>query len=711
MALDPYSACPGGTGKKIKFCCPDLISELGKIEHMLEAEQLVGCLEYIEGLEQKHPDRACLLSVKALLAGKLDMPEVAEATLSRYSEKYPQNAVALAEKATLVATRDGGRAAVDVLQQAIEAAGVNIPLHLYQAIGVVAEALLSEGQILAARGHLMLQLAIGVKDDQEPLKLVATINHSPAVPLLFKQDPNLLPAPDDAPWKTSLNSILERALHGAWRTAAKQLGELAQKAGDAPLLWKDLATLRGWLADNAGAAEALRRYSATQIPLEDAVEAEALAQLLSEEAYDEIDVLSIPYVIRDFEKLAPRLASSGRAVRIPVDLRQLASEDQPPPKEAFWLLDRATPATGVGIERKDVPRVIGRLFLFGKQTDREARLELVTHRSGELAESQVGLGEIAGDALGPAGPEEVNGQADAVLHLLSSNWRFPQDTPPEHRAELIAQERRAMLLERWPEMPQRTFGGRAARTVAGDPAMQVKLLAAILILEMSTEQSLPDFNFNELRSALKLPTLGSIDPWKTPPADVSLVRLARLDVTKLSDDDLLYAYQRAEHFRHLRALKKLAPEVIARPTLDKKTDKAQAHGLLAQLEPDGNRALLHLENARQAAQTAGASCGPWDVAELSLRLSRGEVEASQALFEHLRSNHMREPVVAQTLFQVLSDACIINPDGTFATPPSPEPAGLAVPGGAAAEPGKIWTPGGDPATAGKKSTIWTPGMD
>ena len=62
-------------------------------------------------------------------------------------------------------------------------------------------------------------------------------------------------------------------------------------------------------------------------------------------------------------------------------MRQLAKEDQPPPKDAFWLLDRPTPATGVGIKPEEIPRVVGRLFLFGKQTDREARLELVTHRS------------------------------------------------------------------------------------------------------------------------------------------------------------------------------------------------------------------------------------------------------------------------------------------------------------------------------------------
>ncbi len=61
MPIDPYTPCPGGTGKKIKFCCSDLLGELDKIKHMLEGDQRAACLEHIEALEGKHPQRACLM--------------------------------------------------------------------------------------------------------------------------------------------------------------------------------------------------------------------------------------------------------------------------------------------------------------------------------------------------------------------------------------------------------------------------------------------------------------------------------------------------------------------------------------------------------------------------------------------------------------------------------------------------------------------------
>ena len=39
MPIDPYSSCPGGTGKKIKFCCADLVGDLEQLEKLTEGEQ------------------------------------------------------------------------------------------------------------------------------------------------------------------------------------------------------------------------------------------------------------------------------------------------------------------------------------------------------------------------------------------------------------------------------------------------------------------------------------------------------------------------------------------------------------------------------------------------------------------------------------------------------------------------------------------------
>jgi hypothetical protein len=705
MPIDPYSPCPGGTGKKIKFCCADLVTELEKIQRMLEGEQRAACLEHIESLEAKFPERACLMSIKAMLQAQLGQHEQAQSTLTAFIEKYPDNPVALAEEATLAASTEGGVAAIGLLQDALEKCSEQISAQVYDAIGLVAQVLIADGQLIAGRAHLVLQLGIGGAQDQRPLQLLMRLNGTPSVPLLAKQDLPLLPPPDDALWKDSFITALEPAMRGAWRLAADRLTELAAKVGDWPAIWHNVAVLRTWLADTPRAIEAWRKYAAQPIPLDDAVEAEAMAQSLDPDAVDLVDVLSIEYALNDLEVLQARLAASPQALSMPIDLARMGSEDEPPPKGAYWLLSRAAPESGAPMTPAEIPQVVGQAFVYGKQTDRPARLELSTYRT-QLQQAQTALTEIAGDSLGAAGPEEVSAQVPALQHALTLSWRFPEHIPPEMRLALVNEQRLDLLLNRWPEMPQKIFGGKSASQVAGQAESRIKLLAAILQLEMATDRVAPGFDFNTLRRKLGVDQQQPLDPQAVSLAELPLARLGRVEVKKLSDDQLVDLYRRADHYRHIAALRQLADEVIARPGLDKQLDKAEVYGLLAQIEPDQKQAIGYLDRAREAAEAAKKSTAPWDLAELAMRISRAEVAEADRLLHHIREQHIREPGVAQALFEILAEAGIIGPDGKPTAQAAPQDPSLVVPG-AAAEPGKIWTPDSDQPT-GKKSALWTP---
>ncbi len=163
-----------------------------------------------------------------------------------------------------------------------------------------------------------------------------------------------------------------------------------------------------------------------------------------------------------------------------------------------------------------------------------------------------------------------------------------------------------------------------------------------------------------------------------------MARLARLDVKGLSDDQLVQFYQAADHFRHIAAIKLLAHEVIARESLDDKLDKSEVYGILAQVDADTDRALEYLEQARKVAEKNKKSTAPWDLAELALRITRGDVAEADRVLTHIRNEHLREPGVAQALFQILADAGIIGPDGrptaAAAAAASAEAPGIVVPG-------------------------------
>jgi hypothetical protein len=225
-----------------------------------------------------------------------------------------------------------------------------------------------------------------------------------------------------------------------------------------------------------------------------------------------------------------------------------------------------------------------------------------------------------------------------------------------------------------------------------------------------------DFDFNELRAKLGLPPAGPVDPTLFHDGAVPLARLARVALEKLDDAALFDNFDRAQHFRHVLALRRFALEMARRESVAG-AQKAVAYGVLGQTEVDTRKAIEYVDKARKAAESVGRSSAPWDLTELSMRIAQNDLAEAQRLMQHINAEHIQEQGVAEALLRVLVEAGLIGPDGmpVAAAPPSSGAPSLVVPGGAAAsaEPAggsKLWTPGSEPAAGGaKKSAIWTPG--
>ena len=109
MSLDAYSLCPGGTGKKIKFCCPDFLPELEKIDRMIEGEQFNACLQNIDQLEQKGQFRACLMAIKSELLRVTGQVAVAPGYVADFVHRFPQSSAAWSEAALRPRSRKAAR--------------------------------------------------------------------------------------------------------------------------------------------------------------------------------------------------------------------------------------------------------------------------------------------------------------------------------------------------------------------------------------------------------------------------------------------------------------------------------------------------------------------------------------------------------------------------------------------------------------------------
>jgi hypothetical protein len=254
-----------------------------------------------------------------------------------------------------------------------------------------------------------------------------------------------------------------------------------------------------------------------------------------------------------------------------------------------------------------------------------------------------------------------------------------------------------------------------------------------------------DVDYDRLRSQLGQPLPDPIVPTDEEMARLPLVRLSRLDVPKLTDAQLAFAFQRATGYQVPDATRAMARELLNRESLADKIPAAYLYGMLVKTALSTGTALEMVHRAQQASRDAQESPAPYLIAELQLRLRRGEVAEFQRLMSELQARHMREPGVAQAVTQLMLNFGIISPEDVNAAAraqaaagprlrrqPGAGPAGApgmapgAVPGAvpplpaaapaapaAPAESG-LWTPGMPSPQAPpdkEKPKIWMPGME
>ncbi len=617
MSIDRYSSCPGGTGKKIKFCCSDLVSEQDKVQRMLQGRQYASCLDLVEKLEAKKPDRACLLACKLSLQQGVKDEEGVAATLRRFVTRHPDNAIALAELAVDQVHRGELSSGLFNMQRAVATAGSELPHQVFTAMGRLAEQFLHAGHMLPARGLLLLQSSINRADTGPAHEMLARLTASPAVPLLFKDSIPFESAPAGASWARDFNSALSLALRAQWQQAADVWSAVSSSAGDSPVVWKNLAVVRGYMGDYSGAAYAYRRYAELAPTEQDAIEAEATSQLLTKNSAEGLaEDLVISYAVRDLDELQRRFEADPRCEQTEIDAEDF--EGETPPRVIFALLDRPLLTNADHLTRDAVPQVLAEALLFAAEGEEPARLELEVFRPQLDAAHQV-LTEVGGDALGEKEDEEVVDRMSAVELALSWRWRLPDDTSEAVRRRLLFEQRRHMVLEVWPKLPMPLFVGRTPEEVTQDAGLKRKLAAAVLLLELEDTDPAADEICDELRRRLDLPVPESIDPSGADLSALRLARFARLQIDKLSDSQIPHVFHRAASAQYETALRRLSQEIVRRDSLSADL-KLAAYQYLARFEEETEKAEEHMQAARKLAARLQRATSTRDL-ELSARIA------------------------------------------------------------------------------------------
>jgi tetratricopeptide (TPR) repeat protein len=709
MSLDPYSACPCGSGKKLKFCCFDIATEIDKIARMLEGNQRAACLKHIEAVDRKYPNRASLLGLSVLLQFELGDLDAVRATLGRFLKAHPNNPVALAQQAILLAETEGGAAAIGSLQCALEQLEGDVPVQVYDALGVVGEALILEQEFPSAVAHLMLQAGMPGDNQQRSVALLFELQSNPRIPLLLKDVPPLAECPPRVAWKKEFDRALEEIRRGAWRRAGERLEGLVKTSRDAPQVWKNLALVRTWLIDKDGAIHAWRMYASLDVPLDEAIESEGRALLIDPEGQvDQIDEVQLTYAVPALEALEVQLASDPRVCRLRQDATaSLGEDDVPPPRASYVLLDQPLRRSVKELSLENVPQLVAVLNLFAGDTDRPARLEFVAYRDQRFHSARATLSEIGNDALGDVIEEHLIARRLLVHYLARFQPVFPPGTTEQVRRDLARQQRHDFCFAKWPHLPHKALGGRTPAEASKDARLHIRTLASLMLLEMSLDRAM-DGTADELRRQLGLPAAEPIDPAGEALGHVPLVRLHRLRLETLTDDELVAQFRRASAFMAVDAARRFAQGIVKRDTVRDPSHLEMAYALLADTEPRSEERLALVAKGRQASRSLRTSSAPWDLRELSTLLERNAWDSAQQVLEHLEANHRREPGVEEQLVRILTTFGIDR----YRLQAAASRTRIAVPAGAAAEPGRIWTPDEERGRpSGEGPGIWLPGQE
>ena len=715
MPIESYDACPCGSGEKLKFCCgAAVVDELESISRAMEGSQFAAAQQQIDKLIESKGSLACLLAMKGITLLATSQLDAARKNAELFRETAPENMSAWAQTALIQATEDATQA-MQSLQRALELTNVEQSAQILDAaIKAVTDALFQSGQLTAGYWHLTLQSSFAVtEEDQRTAQgRFVQIAQNRNLPLLLKQQLRFPDPAEDVSWHEPFQAIIALATRGAWNAALQQVATLLEKQPQEHDLLRARACLLTYLGDSDEGPDAWRGYARTfQEESDDAIEAEAYAQLLDQQNHpDQIELDTTVFPVDNLEILQEQLLSNRRLKSAPQPPDESFSADEPPPKSVFLLLNDELPESGEGLTLPQVPQAIASLVLFGKQTDRDARVECYPVKADDgaaLTEITAALGDLVGSPETKEEKRVVGKLANAVA------WHpmFPEDTSPELRAQLSREHRQQALLETWPTLSLKMFGDATASEAAADMDGRLKVLAAIMLLEIDIQNNEPEFSLDDLREKLSLPRSEMLSLDGLDLKQVSEVQLGRLPMDQLDDQDLLTVYTRSALYGAARALKASAREVVGRPALSDKIDLAGIFGTLADLEEATPEKLKYLDQAQEAAVAQGHSPAMWLLRALPIHLTSGDSATATDIINRIQQNHINEPGVADQFYGMLMQLGILRPDGT--------PAMQAPPAAAGGGGGQIWTPGApNPPPANQpdqeepdKPGLWVPGMD
>src|SRR5262245_14724378 len=282
MKMDPYAACPCGSGKKFRWCCQPIYNDISRAFQQDEEGQHDTAQRIMDEVTAAHPDNPEAWGRKAEMLDRNEKLDEAEAALQKALDLNPNYPYGLFLRGQF-RLREGEipgalllfRKAADLYDPSVR----EILGHIYV---VIFDCEMKLNHPIAARAAA--EMSLRIKPDGEIARGVDTVfgDKNPNLPASAKNKyayqslSTGAPAERRAAWDKALTS----AATGKLTDAAAGFAQLTQADQQDVAAWYNLALTQAWLGQNRAAVESLDRYVTLETDEDKAVQAWALAEVL-----------------------------------------------------------------------------------------------------------------------------------------------------------------------------------------------------------------------------------------------------------------------------------------------------------------------------------------------------------------------------------------------------------------------------------------------
>ena len=719
-SIDPYAICPCGNGKKIKFCkCQDSVGLLDSVATMIEGGQVVPALDKLSSILTDNPDAAWAYAIRGRLLINLREYDSLAENAERFVRLQPSNPLALTQRAAASVFKGRAEEATTTMLEALTESGRNVDSFVLDISTALAFALAQNGSFLTARVYAMLpMMANGYEGERMAISVLQQLNQSTSINQLMKSIPMPISRPEDVSWGERFDEATTLLTNNQVLLAKDKFESLQKTVPNEPAILSGLLTCSIWRGDLDDQVRLLKKLSGCEsLDLEQRIRYRAVSAL-AKPGSPELAVASHQLLSEtaNVEEAEMAMMANSRFIALPAEMLAdfRLSEDDIPPRSGFQILDREAPEDLEKIpDPGALPESLGLVLIYGKQTDREARIEVVDLLSGDVDEIRKQMESTLN------GVKLEDGKTEPSPFLSSAQPKIGMI-----RFKVSAEEAEAMQKQWFATRMPEVLCSLNLPILGGQSLSETKDNVDLLIERSATLRVIEHYEalVSELGESLSAvyAAAGVQQPEAIMATDddietLDTADLLRVDVSNLSSTALMYLVQRAQQISSNTVAKVAAKRLLE---MDLPEEEAQTHMLahlaLINAVNDSREAIECIDKAKIFAAKHSMSSANLLLSEIPLRLRSGDSAGFQAAIGELTTNYNQEPEVMAQLQQILMAVGLLGPDGQPVGGPPPG-AQAAPDAGPASAPGGLWTPeqgSPPPASEGSGSgKLWVPGMD